>query len=563
MPTPTFLSSDSIGPGNRYESDVDDTDFVLARSARVESTDFGYGFFLTGNDHDLEVRGSVSGLVAAYLGDSPLDEGNRLHVTETGRLFGSTTGGGNGAGAVLNGSAELLNEGEIRAVNVGVTLNVENGTSTAVNRGVISAGTIGVLVFNAQSAASLTNFGTIEGGTFSYRGGDGADLVANRGTLVGDVALLAGDDVFDNRGGRVTTGEVYGGFGEDRFVPGSTAETFDGGDQQDTLDFRAGGGLRVSLSDADGSGNTGAAKGDRYSNIETVWGSATGRDTLTGDAQANTLQGFGGNDKLFGGDGDDSLSGGDGRDSLYGGDGNDTAFGDDGNDVVYGGGGNDNLVGDSYIAEQTGGEPDVGNDTVYGGAGNDRLDGQLGDDDLYGGAGNDTFAGGNGADDIYGGGGDDRTFSSTGGDNYFGGAGNDRLADGFGADDFTGGSGADTFVYERVEDVDRDEGSPIVESYGTGNDRILDFDLSDGDTIIIDTYESEIVSFDDTGTDLIVAISDGETLTIRGFSGEDFAPGLRFDSAGSDPASIQAVVDEINAATQDAFGYSALSYVFA
>jgi hypothetical protein len=40
---------------------------------------------------------------------------------------------------------------------------------------------------------------------------------------------------------------------------------------------------------------------------------------------------------------------------------------------------------------------------------------------------------------------------------------------------------------------------------------------------------------------------DGETVTLKGFSGEDFEPGLRFDSEA-----------DINALSQRLFGYDAI-----
>lgn len=287
----------------------------------------------------------------------------------------------------------------------------------------------------------------------------------------------------------------------------------------------------------------------------------TTASAISGTPGSDTLTGGTGDETLYGGNGNDSLSGGFGLDTLYGGKGDDRAFGDDGDDLIYGGAGNDFILGDNLEGEN-GGTPASGNDRIYGGAGDDYIDGKLGDDTQFGGTGNDVLTTGGGNDLVYGGAGNDATRSGGGDDDYFGGAGNDTLADGLGADDFIGGSGADTFMYLREEDVDRDEG-PIFQGYGVGNDRILDFDLAEGDRIVIDTYEANIVGFDDTGTDLIVTISDGETLRIEGFTGEDFAPGLRFDSAGSSDADIQAVVDAINAATLDQYGYNALEYIFA
>jgi Ca2+-binding RTX toxin-like protein len=147
--------------------------------------------------------------------------------------------------------------------------------------------------------------------------------------MVGDVRLGFGDDLFDNILGQVEGGSIQGSAGDDTFRPGTSAEAIDGGADQggldiDTLDFRSSAaGLRVALLDADGSGNTGRAKGDTYLEIERVLGSRTGADVLSGDGQGNTLQGLGGRDVLSGGDGHDRLLGGAGKDRLTGDLGND------------------------------------------------------------------------------------------------------------------------------------------------------------------------------------------------------------------------------------------------
>lgn len=61
-----------------------------------------------------------------------------------------------------------------------------------------------------------------------------------------------------------------------------------------------------------------------YSTIENLWGSGF-NDTLTGDAQANTILGLNGKDAIEGGDGDDIIVGGIGADQIGGGNGRDLA----------------------------------------------------------------------------------------------------------------------------------------------------------------------------------------------------------------------------------------------
>jgi Ca2+-binding RTX toxin-like protein len=270
---------------------------------------------------------------------------------------------------------------------------------------------------------------------------------------------------------------------------------------------------------------------------------------IRGTRGNDALDGGSGNHLLYGGNGDDILYGRFGQDSLYGGRGQDSVFGNDGDDLVFGGLGNDLLVGDSLFDFMNPDQIDGGRDTVFGGAGDDRVFGRLNDDHLFGGAGHDFFIGGTGNDVIYGGAGNDRNLVSNGDDDMFGGSGNDTLTDGLGADDFTGGAGADSFVYLISDDVDRDEGGPTAD-YGVGDDRILDFNLAQRDTFVIDlSLANNVVVSDivDDGTSTAFFISYGEVITLIGFSGQDFRGGLRFDS-----------VDDINALSQQLYGYDAV-----
>ena len=90
-----------------------------------------------------------------------------------------------------------------------------------------------------------------------------------------------------------------------------------------------------------------------------------GRDRIAGDAKANSICGFDGNDRINAHDKNDFAHGGGGADRIKGGPGDDTLLGGTGGDVIRAQDGVD------------------GNDTVYGGGGNDTcyldaLDNQLG-----------------------------------------------------------------------------------------------------------------------------------------------------------------------------------------
>lgn len=281
-------------------------------------------------------------------------------------------------------------------------------------------------------------------------GGDGKDrLHGGEGddTLNGG----AGDDRLRGNAG---DDELFGGNGNDLLVGGKGADLLDGGDGFDKVQYRGSSeGVTVDLTFGTGTG--GDAEGDRLVSIEHVVGSKHD-DTLTGNAENNTLagregddylSGFGGNDRLNGGSGDDTvfgdagndrLNGGRGSDMLFGGDGNDRLNGGDDNDILNGGTGADRLnggKGDRDAADYVnstegvnanlttrkgeGGEAEGDrfsnieflygsdfDDVLTGNAGVNRLVGREGDDVLNGMAGDDILRGGEGADQLIGGEGD-------------------------------------------------------------------------------------------------------------------------------------------------------------
>ena len=182
-----------------------------------------------------------------------------------------------------------------------------------------------------------------------------------------------------------------------------------GGPGADTADY-TGAAKRVVVDLAAGEGY-GGAKGDSYTDIENVVGSAF-NDVLKGDDGDNLLDGGAGNDILQGWGGDDWLRGGAGADTLDGGDGVDTAdyagtakrvVVDLGRGIGAGGAKGDvlrnieNVVGTDYNDVLKGNASD---NRLVGGAGNDILKGFGGDDILVGGAGADTMEGGDGMDTV-------------------------------------------------------------------------------------------------------------------------------------------------------------------
>ncbi|CAO3358758.1 calcium-binding protein [Azospirillum melinis] len=232
------------------------------------------------------------------------------------------------------------------------------------------------------------------------------------------------------------------------------AETLDGGAGNDTLGSGGGGGTLL------------GGAGDDLLNGD--WGDDTlrggaGTDTLRGGSQSDRLFGGSGNDLLDGGSEDDTLDGGTGNDSLYGGSGADLLYGGMGDDLLYGGTDANRLYGGSGNDTLLGGDV---SDTLDGGSGDDVISGGTGADSIRGGAGNDSIDGGENDDSIEGGSGNDTIIGGGGRDIVLAGDGDDLVSDGDGVwsdDRFDGGAGNDT--------LDGGLGSDTLIG-GAGNDRL-------------------------------------------------------------------------------------------
>ena len=105
--------------------------------------------------------------------------------------------------------------------------------------------------------------------------------------------------------------------------------------------------------------------------------------------------------------------------------------------------------------------------SIHSGGGDDKLFGGMSEDRLYGDDGNDQISGGDGNDILSGGGGDDSVIGNRGDDRLF--------ADG-GFDVLTGGKGADVFHLS-----------------GEATVRLADFNVLEGDSIVLDDIEGRVV----------------------------------------------------------------------
>jgi len=233
-----------------------------------------------------------------------------------------------------------------------------------------------------------------------------------------------------------------------------------------------------------------------------------GADLVNGGGQSDVLRGFGGNDTLNGQPGSDSIFGGDGNDLIYGRnavsagvvDPADQNYlrGEAGDDYIVGGGGFDDINGNMGNDTATGG---VGDDWVVGGKDNDLLFGDSGNDIVWGNLGSDTLVGGDGADQVRGGQGDDV---------LFGGAGNDFVSGDRGNDTITGGAGADLFH----------------DSQDASIDRVIDFNLAEGDKVMLDPGTTYTVS--QVGADTVIDFGAGNQMILVGVQMSTLPPGTIF-----------------------------------
>lgn len=482
---------------NVSQGELNITLTAAADTYRAASTTTGTIVIAGGNGADTITTGGGDDVITGGAGNDVLDGGagdDTFIYDAPGDLAGDTIDGGDDYDIVqVNGAAN-----DTFVVSLGAGNNVEAvvmGGSAATN--LDASGSTAGLVINGNEAANIIQGGSgndnieAEGGddTIVYKLGDGVDNVYGEDgsdklkltggsaasavtvTLIGS-ATIAGTVVSGALAGQVNSSSVETielalegsndktvdasnllssvvvrgalGAGDDTFRTGKGADSVDGGDGFDTLDFsHINNGISVNLGTGTALG-TGVGGDFGLTNFEAVIGTAH-TDVITGNAGDNTFFATAGGDAIFGGGGTDT----------YDASGQTGALEVDlspaaGNPYAVGEGiGLTTLIG---IANVTGGS---GNDTIRGSSAANVLSGGLGVDTLRGLDGNDTLDGGDGDDLLIGGAGKDTLF---------------------------GGAGADRFIYNTVSDSAVGDSRDVIADWGAGDK--IDLSALDADSVL-------------------------------------------------------------------------------
>ncbi len=233
----------------------------------------------------------------------------------------------------------------------------------------------------------------------------------------------------------------------------------------------------------------------------------------TGSSEAAKIAVFAGADLINGSNANDVLRGYGGDDTINGADGNDYIDGGDGNNSIHGGLGGDVIVvssGTNYL------RGDEGDDQIVGGTGFDDINGNQGDDTCSGGPGDDWVVGGKGDDVLAGDDGDDIVWGNLGADTLDGGDGNDQIRGGQGDDSLSGGAGNDFISGDRGADTE--SGGPGADTFhtfsGAGIDKVLDFNLAEGDRVMIDP--GTVFTVSQVGADTVIDMGAGDQMILVG-----------------------------------------------
>jgi Ca2+-binding RTX toxin-like protein len=219
--------------------DLGTADSAFIASGVLISASIGEAVAGRGDNQKLIIEGTV----AAPSNAVNVSGGFDVEVRENGLIQGLGASGISisNAGSTLVNRGRILQEGNVAVFTYG-------SGAAVTNFGLIESALTGFgNVSTANGAFTLDNFGTIRAGGDAYRDdsseeffGPQTDTVRNAGTIIGNVLLGRGDDLFDGRAGAID-GVLYGGVGNDRIFTGTGANRLFGGDGNDTLIGGSGG----------------------------------------------------------------------------------------------------------------------------------------------------------------------------------------------------------------------------------------------------------------------------------------------------------------------------------
>ena len=448
---------------------------VLSNIENIIGTD--YDDTLTGDANANVIKGGTGAdTMTGGAGADTMTGGNGNDVIEGG-VGGDTLNGGVGTDTLSyagSGSFVTVNLATPAASGghaTGDTIsNFENITGSAhadtltgdANANVIKGGTGGDTLNGAGGSDTVSYAGSSAGVTVTVNGtvsgGDAAgDTISNFESILGSAHA-------DTLTGNASANVIEGGAGGD---------TMDGAGGSDTVSY-AGSRTAVTVT-INGTVSGGDAAGDTISNFENIIGS-TDADTLTGDENANVIEGGALGDTLDCAGGTDTVSyagagagvtmslddgtenGGDAAgdtisncENINGSDHADSLTGDENVNVIAGGKGDDVIEGGR------------GGDAMTGGAGTDTLSYRFASRPVYANFGDDEYedneaqgdsasgfenlVGSKGGDELVGDANNNVIWGLGGQDEIDGRAGDDVIAGGASADEMDGGAGTDTLTY--------------------------------------------------------------------------------------------------------------------
>ena len=229
-----IFASNSTGAGVRADlTTVDDVVISAGVTVGSTTTDAIQG---TGSGHLVMVQGTVIGERAIDIGTDFTTSSNQVIVGEAGQVLGF----GSSTGLRISGTNSLLdNDGYIWGTVGAVIMGGQGGATTSriVNQGTIESPVDAILrILGSTETFTINNTGLIssEDDAFDSNTTTAIERIVNSGSIVGDILLGNGDDLFNGISGRLS-GDVLGGAGADVLRGGIDNDTFDGGADADTL----------------------------------------------------------------------------------------------------------------------------------------------------------------------------------------------------------------------------------------------------------------------------------------------------------------------------------------